>query len=96
MVNSSSWRARPTVAHLNPDCLWARQRPAPVRASNCLESAKIHTIGDLVKMTEGDLLKVHSFGKTSLREVKRKLQDIGLSLGMALGGPAPTETPTAQ
>jgi DNA-directed RNA polymerase subunit alpha len=62
-----------------------------VRASNCLESAKIHTIGDLVKMTEGDLLKVRSFGKTSLREVKRKLQDLGLSLGMTLGGaPAPT------
>jgi DNA-directed RNA polymerase subunit alpha len=66
-----------------------------VRASNCLESAKIHTIGDLVKMTEGDLLKVRSFGKTSLREVKRKLQDIGLSLGMSLGGPAPAEAPAA-
>lgn len=59
-----------------------------VRASNCLESAKIHTIGDLTKMTEGDLLKVRSFGKTSLREVKRKLQDIGLSLGMVVGAPA--------
>jgi DNA-directed RNA polymerase subunit alpha len=56
-----------------------------VRASNCLESAKIHTVGDLAKLTEGDLLKVRSFGKTSLREVKRKLQDLGLSLGMALG-----------
>jgi len=57
-----------------------------VRASNCLESAKIHTIGDLVKLTEGDLLKVRRFGKTSLREVKRKLQDLGLSLGMVIGG----------
>jgi DNA-directed RNA polymerase subunit alpha len=66
-----------------------------VRASNCLESAKIHTLADLVKMTEGDLLKVRSFGKTSLREVKRKLQDIGLSLGMVVGAPAPAE-PTAQ
>jgi DNA-directed RNA polymerase subunit alpha len=55
-----------------------------VRASNCLESAKIHTVGDLVKLTEGDLLKVRSFGKTSLREVKRKLQDLGLSLGMTI------------
>jgi DNA-directed RNA polymerase subunit alpha len=67
-----------------------------VRASNCLESAKIHTIGDLVKMTEGDLLKVRSFGKTSLREVKRKLQDVGLSLGMSLGGAAPAEAPAVQ
>jgi DNA-directed RNA polymerase subunit alpha len=53
-----------------------------VRASNCLESAKIQTVGELVRMTEGDLLKIRSFGKTSLREIKRKLADIGLSLGM--------------
>ncbi len=53
-----------------------------VRASNCLESAKIETVGHLVKMTEADLLKIRNFGKTSLREVKRKLADMGLSLGM--------------
>lgn len=55
-----------------------------VRASNCLESAKIDTVSQLVSKTEGDLLKVRSFGKTSLREVKRKLQDLGLTLGMQL------------
>ena len=53
-----------------------------VRANNCLESAKTETVGHLVKMTEADLLKIRSFGKTSLREIKRKLADIGLSLGM--------------
>ena len=53
-----------------------------VRASNCLESVEIETVGQLVKMTEPDLLKIRSFGKTSLREIKRKLADIGLSLGM--------------
>jgi len=53
-----------------------------VRAGNCLESAKTETVGQLVKMTEADLLKIRSFGKTSLREIKRKLADIGLSLGM--------------
>jgi len=53
-----------------------------VRASNCLESAKTETVGQLARMTEGDLLKIRSFGKTSLREIKRKLADIGLSLGM--------------
>jgi DNA-directed RNA polymerase subunit alpha len=53
-----------------------------VRANNCLESAKIETVGQLVKMTEADLLKIRSFGKTSLREIRRKLADIGLSLGM--------------
>ena len=55
-----------------------------VRANNCLESAKIQTVRDLVKKTDADLLKVRSFGKTSLREVKRKLADMGLSLGMDL------------
>jgi len=55
-----------------------------VRANNCLESAKIGTVRELVKKTDADLLKVRSFGKTSLREVKRKLADMGLSLGMDL------------
>jgi DNA-directed RNA polymerase subunit alpha len=55
-----------------------------VRASNCLESAQIQTVADLVVKTEADLLKVRSFGRTSLREVKRKLQDLNLSLGMTL------------
>jgi DNA-directed RNA polymerase subunit alpha len=53
-----------------------------VRSSNCLESNNIRTVGQLVKMTEADLLKIRSFGKTSLREVQRKLDDLGLSLGM--------------
>jgi DNA-directed RNA polymerase subunit alpha len=53
-----------------------------VRANNCLESVKIETVRQLVQMTEADLLKIRSFGKTSLREIKRKLADIGLSLGM--------------
>lgn len=55
-----------------------------VRANNCLESAKIETVGQLVQMDESELLAIRSFGKTSLREVKRKLQDLDLSLGMAL------------
>ena len=53
-----------------------------VRANNCLEAAKVETVGRLVQMNEADLLKIRSFGKTSLREIKRKLADIGLSLGM--------------
>lgn len=57
-----------------------------VRASNCLESAKIETVRELVAMNEADLLKIRSFGKTSLREIKRKLADIGLSLGLKDGG----------
>lgn len=68
-----------------------------VRASNCLESARVQTVADLVVRTEADLLKVRSFGRTSLREVKKKLQDMGLDLGMKLPeGVAPTNpVPTA-
>jgi DNA-directed RNA polymerase subunit alpha len=55
-----------------------------VRAGNCLESAKIKVVADLVTHTEPELLAVRSFGKTSLREVKRKLEEMGLSLGMQL------------
>ena len=55
-----------------------------VRAGNCLETADIRTIRELVQKDEGDLLAVRSFGKTSLREVKRKLEELGLSLGMRL------------
>ena len=53
-----------------------------VRASNCLEASHIETVGQLVKMTDAQLLKLRSFGKTSLREIVRKLADLGLSLGM--------------
>ncbi len=53
-----------------------------VRSSNCLESNNIQTVGQLVSMTDADLLKIRSFGKTSLREVRRKLAEMGLSLGM--------------
>ncbi len=55
-----------------------------VRASNCLNSAKVRTVADLVQKDESELLAVRSFGKTSLREVKRKLEELGLSLGMKL------------
>jgi DNA-directed RNA polymerase subunit alpha len=53
-----------------------------VRSSNCLESVEVETVGQLAKMTDADLLKIKSFGKTSLVEIKRKLADIGLTLGM--------------
>ncbi|MCK4601630.1 MAG: DNA-directed RNA polymerase subunit alpha [Phycisphaerae bacterium] len=58
-----------------------------VRANNCLEAAKIESVGQLVSMAEAELLKIRSFGKTSLREVKRKLEDLGLTLGMNVPPP---------
>ncbi len=59
------------------------------RASNCLEAAKIVTIRQLVTLSDAELLRFRSFGKTSLHEVHRKLADVGLSLGMKLEGGAP-------
>ena len=53
-----------------------------VRSNNCLEVAEIETVGQLINISEAELLKIRSFGKTSLREVKRKLQDLDLSPGM--------------
>jgi len=53
-----------------------------VRASNCLESIKVEIVGQLVEMTEADLLKIRGVGERCLREFKRKLADLGLSLGM--------------
>ncbi|MGB3086920.1 MAG: DNA-directed RNA polymerase subunit alpha [Phycisphaerae bacterium] len=57
-----------------------------VRALNCLEAENVMTVGQLVRLSEDDVLKIRSFGKTSLREIKRKLADLGLSLGMDLEG----------
>lgn len=55
-----------------------------VRSSNCLSSMKIQTIGELAARNETDLFKIANFGKTSLKEVKKKLAELGLSLGMDL------------
>ena len=66
-----------------------------VRASNCLESAEIRSVADLVSKDEPELLSVRSFGKTSLREVKRRLDELGLSLSMELPEGFQPETPTA-
>ena len=58
-----------------------------VRSNNCLEAAKIDTVGQLASHSEAELLRIRSFGKTSLREIKRKLADLGLPLGTAASLP---------
>jgi DNA-directed RNA polymerase subunit alpha len=55
-----------------------------VRASNCLKTANIRTIADLVQRTEAELLKTKNFGKKSLNEIKTILGEMGLHLGMRL------------
>ena len=53
-----------------------------VRSANCLQNANIQYIGELVQKTESDLLKTKNFGRKSLKEIKDKLLELGLSLGM--------------
>jgi DNA-directed RNA polymerase subunit alpha len=55
-----------------------------VRANNCLESENILSVRDLVSRTEDQLLEVRNFGETTLTEVKHRLRDLGLHLGMRL------------
>jgi len=53
-----------------------------VRSSNCLKNASIRTIGELTKKTEDEIAKTRNFGKKSLLEIKEKLKEWNLSLGM--------------
>ncbi len=53
-----------------------------VRSSNCLKNANIRSIGDLTARTEDDIAKTRNFGKKSLLEIKEKLKEWNLSLGM--------------
>jgi DNA-directed RNA polymerase subunit alpha len=55
-----------------------------VRSTNCLSGANIDTIAELVIMPEPEMLKFRNFGKKSLNEIKSKLEEMGLSLGMDL------------
>ena len=59
-----------------------------VRATNCLESENISTVRDLVQRYEDDLLEVRNFGDTTLVEVKAKLDELGLQLGMRVPAPS--------
>ncbi len=55
-----------------------------VRSINCLQNAKIDTIGTLVQKTEKEMLETKNFGKKSLNEIKAILEEMGLSLGIDL------------
>jgi DNA-directed RNA polymerase subunit alpha len=55
-----------------------------VRSTNCLAQANIDTIAELVIMPEPEMLKFRNFGKKSLNEIKAKLEDMELHLGMDL------------
>lgn len=57
-----------------------------VRSANCLQSANIRYIGELVQRTEAEMLKTKNFGRKSLKEIKEILSGMGLQLGMKLDG----------
>ncbi|HOU53063.1 MAG TPA: DNA-directed RNA polymerase subunit alpha [Myxococcota bacterium] len=89
-VTLPSQEADGTVATItdaaNSDVLFrpVEELELSVRAQNCLQTAGIRLVGDLVQKTEGELLKTRSFGRKSLKEIQDALQDLGLSLGMRL------------
>ena len=57
-----------------------------VRATNCLRSANISLVGELVQRSEGEMLKTKNFGRKSLDEIKRVLMEMGLDFGMKVDG----------
>lgn len=59
-----------------------------VRASNCLENESIRTVRDLVQKNEVMLMELRNFGETTLTELREKLKEFGLHLGMRVP-PAP-------
>lgn len=65
-------------------CLRIDEIELSVRSTNCLAGANIDTIAELVSIPERKMLEFKNFGKKSLNEIKAKLQEMGLSLGMDL------------
>ena len=57
-----------------------------VRARNCLKKMNIRTLGDLLKVSEAELLSYRNFGETSLVEIKNMLASKGLRLGQGVDG----------
>ena len=71
-------------AILNKLALKINEIELSVRSTNCLAQANIDTIAELVIMSELEMLKFRNFGKKSLNEIKAKLEEMGLQLGMDL------------
>ncbi|MEN9980083.1 MAG: DNA-directed RNA polymerase subunit alpha [candidate division WOR-3 bacterium] len=74
------------------------------RALNCLkrgrskrtgERISIQTVADLVQKSEREIMEIENFGRKSLEELKKVLEDLGLTLGMDISG-IPVRTPTGE
>ena len=57
-----------------------------MRSANCLKNDNIVYIGDLVRKSEGEMLRTPNFGRKSLNEIKEVLTIMGLTLGMDIPG----------
>lgn len=66
-----------------------------VRSRNCLQGMNIHTLGDLTRVTEAELLAGKNFGETSLEEVQALLSSQGLRIGEGLHEERPREAAPA-
>lgn len=71
-------------AFINKLCLKIDEIELSVRSTNCLAQANIETIAELIVIPEQEMLKFRNFGKKSLNEIKAKLKDMNLQLGLDL------------
>ena len=55
-----------------------------VRTINCLSSKGLNTVGDIIQKSEAEIQKIRNFGKTSAKELKAKIAELGLSYQMSL------------
>jgi len=67
-----------------------------VRSRNCLANMNVRTLGDLIKLSEQELLSFKNFGETSLHEIKQILTQKGLRLGMAAAEEGERASPTVR
>jgi DNA-directed RNA polymerase subunit alpha len=77
--------AEPTPEATGIDAVLSRsidELDLSVRSANCLKNANIHTLRDLVRRSEKEMLETKNFGRKSLEEVQEVLADLGLRLGM--------------
>lgn len=78
-------KAAEPVRQINPNLFKSvDELELSVRSYNCLKSANIKSIAELVQKNEAEMLKYRNFGKKSLTEIKELLDKMGLSLGMTL------------
>ena len=84
------WHA---IEHLDPEI---DELELSVRSMNCLQTANIKLIGDLVQRSEAEMLRTKNFGRKSLKEIKNVLAEMGLSLGMRLENWPPANHPSLQ